>query len=62
MARDFTLVTAEQMDKMTPNERAELVRSRVITDLDELSPEFRERVLAKGQRIAQELRASRSDS
>jgi hypothetical protein len=48
------------MDKLTPNERAELVRSRVITDLNELSPEFRARVLAKGQRIAEELRVSRS--
>lgn len=60
MARDFTLVTAEQLDKMTPNERAALLRSRTITDLSELPPEFRERVLAKGQRIAEELRASRS--
>lgn len=62
MERDFTLVTAEQMDKMTPNERADLVRSRVITDLSELRPEFRERVLEKGLQIAEEPNASRAGS
>jgi hypothetical protein len=62
MARDFTLVTAEQMDTMTPNERAELVRSRIITDLNELSPEFRERTIAKAKRISEDLRASRAAS
>ncbi len=62
MSRDFTLVTAEQMEKLTPNERAELLRSRTITDLSELSPEFRERTLAKAKRISEDLRANRAAS
>lgn len=62
MARDLSLVTAEQLDKMTPNERAELLRSRTVTDLSELSPQFRERTIAKAKRIANDLRASRSVS
>lgn len=62
MARDFTLVTAEQLDTMTPNERAELLRSRTVTDLSELSPEFRERTIAKAKRISDDLRAARASS
>jgi hypothetical protein len=62
MARDFSLVTAEQLDKMTPNERAELLRSQTITDLSELSPEFRQRTIAKAKRISDDLRSSRTAS
>jgi hypothetical protein len=58
----FPLVTAEQMDKMTPNERAELLRARTVTNLADLSPEFRERTIAKAKQISETFRASRTDS
>jgi hypothetical protein len=62
MARDLSLVTAEQLEKRTPNERAELLRSRTITDLSDLSPEFRARTIAKAKRISDDLRNARTAS
>ncbi|MEZ5229382.1 MAG: hypothetical protein R2710_22800 [Acidimicrobiales bacterium] len=46
--------TAAEMEVMTPDERAELVRSGMRRSLDGLDPEFRARVEAKGRRIARE--------
>ncbi len=39
---------------MSPDERAAAVNDRVVTDLDELPPEFRDRVVATGRRLAVE--------
>ncbi len=38
--------TAEELLAMTPNERHEIVRAGIVTDLDEVPPEFLERVRA----------------
>ena len=43
---------------MTPDERAAAVADRVVTDLDELPAEFRQRVLDTGARLAAERRAA----
>ena len=48
------LVTAEQLDAMSPNERAAVLADHIIMDLDELPEGFRERVVATGQRLATE--------
>jgi hypothetical protein len=54
VSADRKLVTAAELDAMSPDERAALVSDRIVTDLDELSPEFRDRVLATGRRLALE--------
>ena len=48
------LVTAEQLDAMSPNERAAALAEHIVMDLDELPEGFRERVVATGQRLATE--------
>ena len=48
------LVTAEQLDAMSPNERAAVLADHIVMDLDELPEAFRDRVVATGQRLATE--------
>jgi len=55
MADEHDLVTAEQMDTMTPDERADAVRERIITDLDELPPEVRARFEEASRQVARDL-------
>jgi len=45
--------TAAEMELMTPDERARLVRDGMLDSLDDLDPEFRARVEAKGRRLAE---------
>lgn len=54
VSADRKLVTAAELDAMSPDERAAVISERIVTDLDELSPEFRDRVLATGRRLAVE--------
>ena len=51
---DRRLVTAEQLDGMSPNERAAALGEHIVTDLAELPEAFREQVLATGRRLATE--------
>ena len=44
MAEARKLLTAAELDRMTPDQRAAAFRERLVTDLDELSAEFRQRV------------------
>ena len=46
--------TATEMERMTPDERAQLVAEGFRDSLDGLSPEFRARVEAKSKRIVDE--------
>ncbi len=46
-------ITAAEMELMSPDERARLVKASRVS-LDDLDPAFRERVVAKGRRIASE--------
>jgi hypothetical protein len=48
------LMTATELEEMTPDQRAAVVNERIVTDLDELPPEFRAKVVASGQRLAAE--------
>ncbi len=48
------LISATELEEMTPDERAAVVNERIVTDLDELPPEFRARVMATGQKLAAE--------
>ena len=54
MNADRELVTAAQLDAMSPNQRAATVAEHLVTDLAELSPAFRDQVLATGRRLVAE--------
>ena len=48
------VVTAEELEAMTPDERVELFRSRVVRDLGEIEPEVRARIGRRARELAQE--------
>ena len=52
MAEARKLLTAAELDQMTPDQRAAAFRERLVTDLDELSAEFRQRVEETARRLA----------
>lgn len=49
------LITAADLDEMSPDERARVVREHIVTDLDQLPDEFRQRVEATAARLAERL-------
>ena len=57
MADKPEFITAAALDAMSPDERAAAVRDHIVTDLDELPAEFRQRVVATGERLAREREA-----
>ncbi len=57
MSGERRIITAAEMDRMTPAQRAEAVRAGVVHNLDELDPEFRRRVEARARQLATELGA-----
>ena len=50
------LITAEELDAMSPDERARVVREHVVTDLDQLPDDFRRRVETTAGRLAEQRR------
>ena len=52
------LLTAPELDAMTPDQRAAAVGERIVTNLDELPAEFRQRVVDTGARLGAERRES----
>jgi hypothetical protein len=52
MSNERRVVTAAEMDKMTPNERAEAVKAGVVRDLSVLDAAYLERLEQRGQHIA----------
>jgi hypothetical protein len=56
------LISAEELDAMTPNERAAAVDACTVTDPAELPEAFRTRVFAVGERIAHDLRAKNTST
>ena len=55
MAESRKLLTAAELDQMTPDQRAAAVREHVVTDLDELPTNFRQRVEDTARRLAVQL-------
>ena len=51
-----TPITAEELDAMSPDERARVVREHIVTDLDQLPEGFRRRVETTAARLAEQLR------
>lgn len=54
---DRRLLSAPDLDAMTPDQRAAAVTERIVTDLNELPAEYRQRVLDTGARLAAERRS-----
>ncbi len=52
------VTTAAEMDKMTPQQRADAVDASVVHSWDEVSPEFRSRVLKRAKQLAEDLTAN----
>jgi hypothetical protein len=50
------VITAEELDAMSPDERAQVVREHIVTDLDHLPEAFRQRVETTAARLAEQLR------
>jgi hypothetical protein len=48
------LVTAAELDAMSPNERAAVFAEHIVLDLDRLPQSIRDRVVATGRRLATE--------
>jgi hypothetical protein len=48
----WKLITAEELEAMSPDERAAAVNERIVTDLDELPAEFRAQVVATAEQLA----------
>lgn len=51
MAKPGKAVTAADMDKMTPQQRADAVDAAVRRSWDEVEPDFRERALAEAREL-----------
>ena len=48
------IISAAEMEQLSPDERARLVDESSIDDLSELDPEFRARAEATGRRLLEE--------
>jgi hypothetical protein len=55
------IVTAHELDQMTPDERAAAFDERIVRNLDDLPSEFRDRVEARGRQLAEELRSASTE-
>ena len=56
MADAPRVITAAELDEMSPDERAQVVREHIVTDLEELPEGFRRRVEKTAARLAEQLR------
>lgn len=49
------LITAEELDRMTPDQRAAVVRDSIVTDWDDVPADFRRKVEATAAQLAASL-------
>ncbi len=54
MAEERDVLSAEQLDAMTPDERAQAFRNRIVTDPDELPGDFRRKIYDRAQQLGAE--------
>jgi hypothetical protein len=59
MADKQDLVTAAELDAMTPNERLAVFEQHIVTDLNQLPETFRNHVIATANRLGEERRAAK---
>ena len=55
MASSPRIITAAEMDQMTPQERADAVDASIVRNWDDLSPSFRERIVRRAAELVQTL-------
>ncbi len=55
MADKRKILTAEELDAMTPDQRAAAFDERIVRDLDQLPAAFRARIMETGKRLAEDL-------
>lgn len=53
MASSPRIITAAEMDQMTPQERADAVDASIVRNWDDLSPSFRERIVRRAAELVQ---------
>lgn len=51
---DRKIWKAEELEKLTPDQRAKLIDEAIVTDLTTLKPELVERIRAQGRKIAED--------
>lgn len=51
---DDEVWTAAELERLTPDERHRVISEGIVSDLDQLPAEFRERVRSKGQALLRE--------
>jgi hypothetical protein len=56
VAEHGKVITASEMDKMTPQERADAMDAAVRRSWDEVDPDFRDRALAEARKLNAQLR------
>lgn len=56
VADALRVITAEELDAMSPDERARVVREHIVTDLGQLPDGFRRRVETTATRLAEQRR------
>ena len=56
MAEHGKVITASEMDKMTPQERADALDAAIRRNWDEVDPDFRDRALAEARILNAQLR------
>jgi hypothetical protein len=57
MATPQKLITAADMDKMTPQERADAVDAGIVRSWDDVTPQFRDRIFTRAKQLSDELNA-----
>lgn len=51
---DDKVWTADELEQLTPDERHRVINDGVVADMEQLSPEFRARVRAKGRALLEQ--------
>lgn len=54
MADKYETLTAEELDAMTPDQRARAFRDRIVTDPEEIPEDFRGRIFDTAKRLGAE--------
>lgn len=49
------LITAAELDKMTPDQRAAVFAERTVTNLDDVPEAFRQTIISTAERLSAEL-------
>jgi hypothetical protein len=55
MASSPRIITAAEMDRMTPQERADTVDASIVRNWDDVDPGFRERIVRRAAELVRNL-------